>query len=129
MTNRRRIGCRLNTSFEGFKTKNKVKEAQAKLGVLNAKIDSLKLQIYLEAKQSYLNLKEAEKSIFNASLQVKQATETLELANLRYETGLGTPLEVTDATVAYSDAKLQFTDALYKYRIAQSNIEKAMGMR
>jgi outer membrane protein TolC len=56
-----------------------------------------------------------------------QATETLELANLRYTSGLADPLEVTDATVSYSNARLSNISALYDYKVSQANLEKAMG--
>ncbi|MCX5812243.1 MAG: TolC family protein [Proteobacteria bacterium] len=113
--------------FDGFLTTNKVAEAIANKKTIDAKIDSLKLQILLDVKQAYLNLLKAKDSIANTEVQVRQATENLELANLRYGAGIADPLEVTDASVSYSQAKLSNISALYDYKIAQANIEKAMG--
>jgi outer membrane protein TolC len=113
--------------FEGNLTRNKVEESIAKAHAVEANIESKRLDILLDVKQAYLNLMKAGDAIANTEVQVKQATENLELANLRYSAGLADPLEVTDASVSYSQAKLSNISSLYDYKIAQANIEKAMG--
>ena len=97
--------------------------------MIEAKIAVLKLQIRQEIKKALLELKKARETIGNAELQVRQATENLDLANLRYASGLGTPLETSDAIVAYSSAKLTKISAMYDLIVAQANIERAMGKR
>jgi outer membrane protein TolC len=113
--------------FEGNLTRNKVEESIAKARAIEANIESKRLDILLDVKQAYLNLLKAKDAIANTEIQVKQATENLELATLRYSAGIAEPLEVTDATVSYSQAKLSNISSLYDYKIAQANIEKAMG--
>ncbi len=115
--------------FEGMLTRNKIEESIARERSVGAQIDAKKLDILLDVKQSYLNLLKAKETISNTEVQIKQATENLELANLRYSAGLADPLEVTDATVGYSKAKLANISALYDYKTAQANIERAMGNR
>ncbi len=113
--------------FEGMLTKNKIEESIAKTRSVAAQIEAKRLDIFLDVKQSYLNLLKAKETISNTEVQIRQATENLELANLRYSAGLADPLEVTDATVGYSKAKLANISALYDYKTAQANIERAMG--
>lgn len=113
--------------FEGFMTRNKIEEATARMKSVEAQIASKRLEILLDVKQAYLNLKKAKEKIDNTEIQIRQATENLELANLRYTSGLADPLEVTDAMASYSKAKLANIGALYDYRIELANIEKAMG--
>jgi outer membrane protein TolC len=115
--------------FQGFSTQQGVQKALANLKVTEAKIANIKLQILQDVKTALLNLKKAEESIANAKVQVKQATENMELANLRYQMGLGTTLEVTIATVNYSQAKQTHINSLYDYVTAKANLEKAMGAR
>jgi TolC family type I secretion outer membrane protein len=115
--------------FSGFLTKNQVEEAQANLKTLLANEESLKQNILLEVQQEYLNLAEAEERISTAELTVKQAEENLEIATGRYRAGVGSPIEVTDAEVLLSDAKTAHIQALYDYKIARANLEKAMGIR
>lgn len=115
--------------FEGFATKNKVAEKNAEMRKIQAKINKQKLQIDMEVRKAYLNMEKAVRSISDTELQMRQATENLELANLKYEAGLNTPLEVTDATVSYADAKLKHIKSLYEYKKGEANMEKAIGKK
>jgi len=115
--------------FNGFLTKSQVDEAKANLYAANANLELTRQGILLEIQQAYLNLKAAEDGIPTAQLVVKQAQENLELANGRYAAGVGSPIEVTDAEVAYLNARLSETQSLYNYKIAQAGLEKAMGER
>lgn len=122
------IGLTMNI-FDGLSTTNKVEEAISNKNRIEADIRTLKLQIALEVQNAYLNIIKAKETISNTQIQIKQAKENLELANFRYDAGLADPLEVTDATVSYSNAQLANISALYDYKIAQANLEKAMGKR
>ncbi len=115
--------------FAGFATQQSVQKALANLKVTEAKIAAIKLQIRQEVQTSLLNMKKAEESITNAQLLVRQATENLELVNLRYQSGLATSVEVTTATVNFSQAKQTRVNAYYNYVTARANLEKAMGGR
>lgn len=115
--------------FSGFLTKHQVEEAKANLNVQKANEESLRQSIFLEVQQAYLNLKEAEERIPIAELNVKQAQENFEIADGRYRAGVGNPIEVTDASVALTNAKTAYIKALYDYKIAIASLEKAMGAR
>jgi outer membrane protein TolC len=115
--------------FSGFLTSHQVAEAKANLYVLKANEEALRQQIAFEVRQAYLNLQAAEASIETAELAVAQAKENLDLANGRYAAGVGSPIEVSDAFATYVTAQANHTGALANYKIAQANIEKAMGGR
>jgi outer membrane protein TolC len=115
--------------FNGFITKKQVEEAKANLNVFRANEESLKQSILLDVRQSSLNLNDAEQSIVTAELTVKQATENWEIANGRYAAGVGNPIEVTDAEVTLTNAKTSHIQALYNYKIAKANLERAMGAK
>jgi TolC family type I secretion outer membrane protein len=115
--------------FSGFLTKKQVEEAEANLGVSSASTEALRQQIFLQTRQAHLNLNEAESSLATAELGLKQAQENLDLANGRYEAGVGSPIEVTDALVAFANAKTSYINVLYNYRIARASLENAMGSR
>jgi outer membrane protein TolC len=122
------VGAQLNIPlFNGFLTKYQVTEAQANLDVLAANETLLRQIIDQDVKQAWLNLREAADRGVTAELIVRQAMENLELANGRYASGVGSPIEVTDALVAASNAKTAQISALYDYKLAQSSLEKAAG--
>ncbi len=113
--------------FTGYLTKYQIDEARANLEVLAANEALLRQSIYQDVRQAWLNMREAADRIVVAELSVRQATENLELANGRYTSGVGNPIEVTDALVAASNAKTAHISALYDYKVAQASLEKAAG--
>lgn len=115
--------------FSGFLISHQVAEAKSNLYILKANEDSIRLQVMLDVRQAYLNLQASEASIATSELAAKQAKENLDLANGRYEAGVGSPIEVSDAFAAYVTAQANYTGALSNYKIAQATIEKAMGSR
>jgi outer membrane protein len=122
------IGAQLNVPiFSGFSTKHQVAEAQANLEVLTANEASLRQGIYQNVKQAWINMQEAADRVTAAEISIRQAQENLDLANGRYASGVGSPIEVTDALVAQSNAKTAQISALYDYKLAKASLEKAMG--
>jgi outer membrane protein len=124
------VGAMLNFPlFSGLSTKYQVEEAKANLQILKANEEALRQSIHLDVEQGYLNLQQASDSITTTELTVRQATENLELANGRYASGVGSPIEVTDALVSLANAKTAYIAALYDYKVAQASMEKAMGVK
>jgi outer membrane protein TolC len=124
------VGALLNVPiFSGFLVKNQIAEAKANLDVVKSNEELLKQQVRLEVEQAFSNMTEAAERIVTARLTVGQAEDNLELANGRYATGVGNPIEVTDALVAVSSAKISYISALTDYKTAQASLEKARGMK
>jgi outer membrane protein len=115
--------------FSGFLTSHQVAEARSSMYVLRANEESVRQQILLDVRQSYLNLQAAEASIATSELAASQAKENLDLANGRYAAGVGSPVEVSDAFATYVTAQANYTSSLANYKIAQANIERAMGLK
>jgi outer membrane protein TolC len=113
--------------FSGFFTTYQVKEAKGNLYVQKANEEALRQSVLLDVQQAYLSLQEAEERVAVAELTVKQAEENFEIAKGRYEAGVGSPIEETDALVALSNAKTNFIAALSDYKIAEAALVKAMG--
>ena len=114
--------------FSGFLTTYQVGEARANYDVLEANELALRQDIHLQVQRAYLVLREADERVTTAELAVRQAKENLDIAQGRYDAGVGSPIEVTDALVAYSDAQTSHTSALFDYKIAQASIEKSIGV-
>jgi outer membrane protein TolC len=123
------VGAAINFPiFSGFLTRYQVEEARANLGVFKANEESLRQSIKLEVEQAVLNIREARERIATAEITVRQGAENLELARGRYAAGVGSPIEVTDALVIYSNAKTSLNQAVYDYKTAEADLERAMGL-
>ncbi|MBI3610371.1 MAG: TolC family protein [Nitrospirae bacterium] len=115
--------------FSGYLTQSQVAEARANLVVIGANEEVLRQNIILEIHQAFSNLKEAEERVQTSEVVVRQAEENLDLANGRFQAGLGASVERTDAQVLLTNAKTTRVQALYDYRVAESRLQKAMGRR
>jgi outer membrane protein len=115
--------------FSGFLTKYQVAEAQANYDATSATERSLRLSIYSQVQQGYLLLRQASESIATSEVAVRQAKENVDLATGRYQAGVGSPIEVTDALTALSNAEVAYASALTDYKNAQASIEVAIGAR
>lgn len=113
--------------FSGFLTKYQVEEAMANLSSIKAREESLKNRIFLDVKQAYLSLIDAEERVPVAALGVTQAQENLDLATGRYKAGVGNPIEVTDSEINLENAKLAHIQALYDYKMAFAALQKSIG--
>ncbi|MFO7568252.1 MAG: TolC family protein [Smithellaceae bacterium] len=113
--------------FSGLSTKYAVEEAAAGLDIARAGEDILRQSIYLEVQSAYLKRREAFERIEAGKVIVRQAEETLELAQGRYETGVGSSIEITDAMIKLNNAKMIYITALSDFSIAQASLEKAIG--
>ena len=81
----------------------------------------------LEVEQNYLELKEAEERITATSKLVEQALENLRTAEGRYNAGVGSAIEITDAQVMLSSARITNIQALYDYNCSLTRLQRAMG--
>jgi len=113
--------------FEGGLTKGRVSEARANLHSFEAQGRSYRQSILIELNQAYADIESASARIAVMESSVKKAQESLELAQGRYEAGVGPYIEVTDAQVASVNAETDHVQALYDYQLAAARLFKAMG--
>lgn len=84
--------------------------------------------VNLDVRTKYLSLREAEKRINTTKLAVEQADEDYRIAQLRYMSGVGTNTDVLDAQVALTQAKTNYTQALYDYNTSKTDLETSIGV-
>ncbi len=113
--------------FSGLDTSYKLSEARDNWRGAKARIGGLKLQIRKEVEQALLSLREAEEMLSATEIAVEQAKENLRLAEGRYEVGLATIIDLTDARVLLLDAETNRIQALCDHKIAGALIERAAG--
>ncbi len=113
--------------FSGFLTRHRVGEAKETLSAKKAGEVAVRQNVILTVQQAYLKMLEAEERVGVTELAARQAQENYELAESRYEAGLGNAIEKTDALVKLSDARTNFVTALADYKVAQAELLRAMG--
>ena len=81
----------------------------------------------LEVKQAYQDLKVAQENIHTAIEALEQAKENYRITDLQYKEGITTSTEVLDARAFLTQAEFNYHRALYGYRIAKAELERAIG--
>jgi outer membrane protein TolC len=124
------IGVSLNIPiFDGLRTTNRVQEEMSNYEVIRAAEESQRQQIAQEVESSYFRTVEADERIKANDAALAAARENLELANGRYQVGVGTIIEVTDAQTTYTDAQTRYIQSVLDYKIAEAQLTRAMGER
>jgi outer membrane protein TolC len=107
--------------------REKTREARFRVEEADAKLTALEQDVILEVEKAYMEVHDSIEAIDTAAKTVQQAMQNLELANGRYEVGVGSPVEVTDATENYISATNSYYTTLYDYWLALAALEKATG--
>lgn len=115
------------TIFDGLTITNRVREAAANLEAQNATEDQVKNNLALEVRDAYLNLQKAVESLQSNKKAVNFAEESHKITTQRYNAGVGTNLEVIDAQVAMTQAKINLLKATYDVATGKAKINKIVG--
>lgn len=113
--------------FQGGQTRAQVREAKANLESLRAQAEIERQQIRFEVEQARLAVRAAKETVVAAGEALANAREQLRLAEGRYETGVGSILELSDAQVALTSAGQQSVQAEYTLAQARGQLLKALG--
>ncbi len=111
--------------FTGGYTRSEVKQRRSEYNQARLATHQLQDDIRLEVEQAYDQLVQAKKALDIQKETIAQAEEGLRIANLRYETGVGTLLEVLSAQAAVTEARNARAEALFHFRVAGSRLKKA----
>src|SRR5687767_14118392 len=113
--------------FDGFRTTNRVEETLHNYYNVRAQEEDRRQLIALEVEQSYLRVVETQERIRATESASRAAQENLDLARGRYQVGVGSIIEVTDAETLYTDAQTTYIRTIYEYKIADAQLARAMG--
>lgn len=108
-------------------TNLRIKESKAQLEIANQNVELVKQNIYFDVQNAYINMIQLEKNIPLLQTKVRQTLENYELADARYEVGLGNFIELQDAKENYNNAQRDYVQTIYKYNVALTDLQTAMG--
>ncbi len=114
--------------FNGLSSSAKAAKSKAVIKELELTQEGLIEMLKFEVMQAVLKIKEAEQSLLSQEKNVEQAQESLRIAELNYNEGLVTILDVQQAQTALAQAKTNYSQALYDYSVARAELDKATGV-
>jgi len=124
------IGVNLSWNlFDGGNMIAQVREKKSLVDSARSQVRVTELNIGQEVEQAYLVVNEAQERIAATQTAVASAQENFRLAQGRFDAGVGTILELTDAQLFLTQAQNTEAQALADYRVALAALERATGRR
>jgi len=115
--------------YDGGSTQAKVKEAESDLRAQLVTRGQLRENVSVEVRQALSNISDAQNRASSASLGARQAAEAYRLANVRYQNGIGTILDVVNAQAQLAQARSNLLNAQYDYQTSLAQLTRAVGGR
>jgi outer membrane protein TolC len=113
--------------FDGFRTRGKVQQAKASLRRAEYELQQARKGVRLEVTKAVQDLESLRNEHESQVATVELAEETYAIAETRFQNGLSTQLELTDAETALDFARTNFAETLYRYNVAVANLERVLG--
>jgi outer membrane protein TolC len=122
------IGLGINVPiFNGFQRSYQLK--QSRVNVIKAQNDlaNAKNGFALQANAARITFYNSIQSLNNQKRNQELATEVLRVSKIKYQQGVGSSIEVTQAQTALETADNQYIQSLYDALINKVNLDKAYG--
>lgn len=113
--------------FSGGSKVQKIRQTKVSMLQMELQREDTERNLQLSVRQSLDNMTTCVKRFHASQRGVEQAERGYLISQKRYDTGAGTLLEMNDAELAMTQAKLNFNQAIYDYMTAKSDLEKTLG--
>lgn len=113
--------------FNGNLKDHKIEEAEANIRSASAEILELERKIKTEIQKSVADYNSNLAKFKTTELQVEQAKQAVDRAEIRYRDGVITNLDLIDAETSLSEAELQYVQVLYSNVLKYYEVSKAIG--
>ncbi len=113
--------------LDGGRTSAQVDEAQAQYREAQAHTEDVKLGIENDVEQALADLQSSRSRLKLTDVQIHQAQQAYDIAEVRYKNGAATNLDVLTAQSALEQAKLQQAQLMFSLELSQYNLNKAIG--
>jgi len=121
------IGAQVQwTFFDGGQAKARAKQAEQDVAIAENQFSQTRNQIRQEVEQAFFQLEANQQNIETAKLAVQQAQESLRLARLRFQAGVGTQSDVITAQRDLTDARGNLLTAIIDYNRSLAALQRAV---
>jgi OMF family outer membrane factor len=124
------VALRANLNlFDGGASKAQAAQAKADVEIAETQFSQQRNQIRFEVERAYSELQSNLENVQTSQAALDQARESLRLARLRFQAGVGTQLEVLDAENALTRAEGNRINAILDYNRALANLQRSVTSR
>jgi outer membrane protein len=121
-------GININLPFlNGGLYKARENEAALQARAAESRVKDIEIQIERSVRVAFLNLNTAVQRVQLTEQLVAHASQALELAQARYDLGLSSIVELSQAELAQTEAEIQRASARYDYETQRSTLSYEVG--
>jgi outer membrane protein len=113
--------------FDGFRKKYEIQQAKLTVETVNNSFKTLKQSIDLQLRQSNTTLQNALQVLASQKQSLDLAQEVARVANIKFQEGVGSNLEVVTAETELRQAQTNYYSAIYEALLAKVDLQKASG--
>ena len=113
--------------FSGGKRRAAINQAKINLTTLQLQRENTERQLHTAIMQYESSMQTSLKQYHASSENISQAKRGYDIAVKRYEVGGGTLVDVDNSQLAYTQAELSRSTAIFNYLINQASLEKIKG--
>ncbi|MEN8193162.1 MAG: TolC family protein [Bacteroidota bacterium] len=113
--------------FKGFATNSRVQQAEIDFKISEENLINTKETIKNNFENVILQIKKSEEQVNAYKISVDQAERGYQIAIKRFNTGLGTQLEVTDALGALISSQVNYLQSVYDYQLNHARLDLITG--
>jgi outer membrane protein TolC len=113
--------------FTGFNNTYQIKSAEEQVEMQAANRDKLEQSIAQEVWRAYYTLAATRENLQNTQELLDSAVQAEKVALGRYEEGVGNIVELMNAEANLANARYQFVQAHYNWRIGKAQLAQALG--
>ena len=113
--------------FAGGKRYQQIRQAKNQYEQVKLQIDNTERQLKIAIRQSLNTMEMNMKSYYAAQNAVTSAQKAYDISEASYRVGRGRLIELNDAQLALTQAKLAEYQAIYNFVVAKAQLEQTLG--
>ncbi len=121
------LGARLQWNFfDGGAARARAEQEERNIEIAETNFASQRNQVRFEVEQAFFDLNAFEENIQTASFALEQAQESLRLARLRFQAGVGIQSDVISQQAELTRARINRLTAILDYNRALADLQRAV---
>ncbi|MDQ6622027.1 MAG: TolC family protein [Verrucomicrobiota bacterium] len=111
--------------FDGFATRGRMQATRARRDAAAAAFEAAQRSVASEVRSAFLDLEQADRVLASETRNVQNANDSLELARGNLAAGLGTQLDLLQATADFTRTRTTRLNAIYLHNVARARLARA----
>ncbi len=115
--------------FKGGTISNQVEQAEIDYKIAEEALLNTQKTVRKDYENTLLLIKKSKEQVKAYQIAIDEAERGYQISRKRFDAGLGTQLEVTDASASLISAQVNFLSSVYEYYVSHARLDKLLGKK